>query len=206
MSIDCNLILANPLQSLQSLLDVVAPIETDDSDDEEAGNDARFILDSRIYSLLVELLINLEEAVRTILEFFKEIKTLNANFNRNDPAPPPTPTNNNFSQLLVNNLTKSTEYDRSNSPVNMYSSNMAYSTSPNSNTPIPDPRNTSPQRNAVQQNGTDPQKPIMLTLSQTKKLNSLVRGKFCSALVGVLANGLKKQLHMLSVKEPHVSY
>lgn len=41
--------------------------------------------------------------------------------------------------------------------------------------------------------------------TNSKKLNSLVRGKFCTSLVRVLANGIKMQVHLLSLKGNHVS-
>lgn len=216
----------NPIQSLQSLLDSVVTV--DDADDEEAGNYCFIAVDfhfqkTNIFS--VELLTQLEESVSLICVYFRETTA---------PAPNPLPqATPNFSQVLHTNLTKSGStiptspppsnanvYNTNNQPssynANMYNSNTSglkgydsmdtpFTVSSSTSIKYPDYKAHLAAQAARSRENAAADIAAAAAATNNKKLNNLVRGKLCSSLAGVLANGIKKQLHLLSLKDNHVS-
>jgi hypothetical protein len=176
---------------------------------------------------LVALLTQLEEAVSVIVVYFKETTAPTRPLTPTNPSA----TQPNFSQVLVTNLTRSnspTPPQATNSPTHI-TNNVTNNTTRNNNmysnsqlltvdspytsvnvTPTYRHANASPtltnaKLNETRNNNAAAAIAAAAAATNAKKLNALVRGKFCTALVGVLANGLRKQLHILSLREPHVS-
>jgi uncharacterized protein YgfB (UPF0149 family) len=190
----------NPLQSLQNLIDNVVQVDPEDNE-------------------ALELLTQLEEAVSIIVVHFKDTTAPTRPLT---PTPPAPTQSTNFSQVLVTNLTRNNSptpsfpsspttinKNTNNNPrTNMYTSNTLTADSPytviNTSTTYKYTQTTPPPNNNAKNSNAATAIAAAAAATNAKKLNALVRGKFCTALAGVLANGLKKQFHILSITEPHM--